>query len=56
MVVEGVNTAKVAYDMSIKNNVDMPITYEINQVLFNGKDARQAVLDLMQRDKKAEEF
>lgn len=56
MVVEGVNTAKVAYDMAIKNNVDMPITYEINQVLFNGKDARQAVLDLMQRDKKAEEF
>lgn len=54
MVVEGVNTAKAAYDLSIKYNVEMPITKEINDVLFNGKDTRKAVLDLMVRDMKDE--
>lgn len=49
MVVEGVNTAKAAYDLSVKYNVDMPITKEINEVLFCGKDARKAVMELMSR-------
>lgn len=54
MVVEGVNTAKAAYDLSIKYNVNMPITKEIYEVVFNGKDTRQAVIDLMTRDKTTE--
>lgn len=54
MVVEGVNTAKAAYDLAKKYNVDMPITKEINEVLFEGKDARVAVMDLMMRDGKSE--
>lgn len=56
MVVEGVNTAKAALDMAKAHNVDMPITFEINEVLFNGKNPKKAVLDLMLRDKKAEEI
>lgn len=54
MVVEGVNTAKAAYDLSKKYNVSMPITEEAYKVLFNGKSAKQAVNDLMTRSKAAE--
>lgn len=54
MVVEGVNTAKAAYDLSVKYNVDMPITYEINQTLFSNKNPKTAVFDLMTRNKTME--
>jgi len=54
MVVEGVNTAKAAYDLSFKYNVNMPITKEIYNVLFFGRDTKQAVVNLMTRDKTAE--
>ena len=50
MVVEGVNTAKAAKALANKYNVDMPITEEINKVLFEDKPARDAVLDLMMRE------
>lgn len=51
MVVEGVNTAKAAYELSLKYNVDMPITKEINEVLFNNKNTKDAVISLMTRNK-----
>ncbi len=51
MVVEGVNTSLAAYKLSQKYNVDMPITTEINKVLFEGEDPRDAVVRLMSRDK-----
>ncbi|MEA4815772.1 MAG: NAD(P)H-dependent glycerol-3-phosphate dehydrogenase [Lachnospiraceae bacterium] len=54
MVVEGVNTAKSINALADKYNVRMPIAREIKSVLFEGKDPRQAVLDLMMRDKKEE--
>lgn len=54
MVVEGVCTAKAAYDLSIKYNVQMPITKEIYGVLFEGKDAKLAVTNLMNREKTSE--
>ncbi len=54
MVVEGVNAARAAYDLSKKYDVAMPITEEAYKVLFEGKDAKQAVIDLMTRDKAAE--
>ncbi len=54
MVVEGVATTKPAYMLSKKLNVSMPITEEAYRVLFEGKDPRKAVIDLMTRDKKTE--
>jgi len=54
MVVEGVTTTKAAYDLAQKQKVPMPITVEAYEVLFNGKDPRQAVYDLMMRNKKNE--
>ncbi|MBS4023022.1 MAG: NAD(P)H-dependent glycerol-3-phosphate dehydrogenase [Dethiobacter sp.] len=51
MVAEGVRTTHTAWSLSQQYDVEMPITYEMNQMLFNGKDPRQAVGDLMQRGK-----
>lgn len=49
MVVEGVKTTKAAYELSIRVGVEMPITHELFQVLFEDKPPRRAVEDLMQR-------
>ncbi|CAM3158884.1 NAD(P)H-dependent glycerol-3-phosphate dehydrogenase [Sporolactobacillus spathodeae] len=54
MVVEGVRTAEAAYALAKKEDVDMPITSAIYQVLFEGKQPKEAVDELMGRDKKDE--
>lgn len=54
MVVEGVNTAKAAYKLSKKYQVSMPITEEAYKILFEGKDPKAAVFDLMTRSKTTE--
>lgn len=54
MVAEGVKTTESAYRLARKLGVDMPITEQVYRVLHENKDPRQAVLDLMTRDLKAE--
>ena len=54
MVVEGVATAKSAYDLSKKHKVEMPITTEVYRVLYENKDPKRAVHDLMTRAPKDE--
>lgn len=54
MVVEGVNTVQAACEMARQHGVSMPITEEIYQVLFQDKNVRSAVLDLMTRVGKPE--
>ena len=54
MVVEGVYSAKAALALAQKYQVTMPIVEQVNQVLFEGKAASQAVEDLMLRDKRIE--
>ena len=54
MVVEGVNTVGAAYNLSKKYDVSMPITAESYKILFEGKDPKHAVIDLMTRSKTAE--
>lgn len=54
MVVEGVYSAKAAMELSGKYDVSMPIIEQVNEVLFDGKSAKEAVMDLMLRDKKPE--
>jgi glycerol-3-phosphate dehydrogenase (NAD(P)+) len=51
MVVEGVRTTKAAYQLAQKFNVSMPITCALYDVLFNGKNAKDAVDVLMARGK-----
>lgn len=54
MVVEGVYSAKAAIGLAKRYEVSMPIIEEVNQVLFEGKTAREAVTELMLRGKRAE--
>jgi glycerol-3-phosphate dehydrogenase (NAD(P)+) len=51
MVVEGVYTTEPVYRLSRELGIKMPITTEAYEILFNGKDARKAVVDLMNRDR-----
>lgn len=54
MVVEGVYSAKAAMGLAKKYNVQIPIIEQVNEVLFDGKSAAEAVGSLMLRDKKIE--
>lgn len=54
MVVEGVSAAKPAQYLARKYQVDMPIIQEANAILYEGRDPKEAVLELMRRDKKSE--
>lgn len=54
MVVEGVNTTKSVYELSKKIEIEMPITNELYKILYEGKSPRDAVFDLMLRDKRHE--
>ncbi len=53
-VAEGVYTAREVYQRAKALQVEMPITDEVNQVLSHGKSARDAVMDLLGRQQKAE--
>ncbi len=50
MVAEGLYTAQSVLGLAAKNSVDMPICQEVHNVLFEGKDPRRAISDLMTRD------
>jgi glycerol-3-phosphate dehydrogenase (NAD(P)+) len=54
MVVEGVKTTQAAYKLSRLYEASMPITDELYEVLFNGKEPKAAVEDLMGRGRKDE--
>jgi glycerol-3-phosphate dehydrogenase (NAD(P)+) len=49
MVAEGVRTAPAAQLLAHRLQVDMPITEQICEVLFQGKDPRAAMDDLLSR-------
>ena len=53
-VVEGVYSAKAAKQMAQKYGAETPIIDQVCAILFEGKPAREAVSDLMLRDKKME--
>ena len=55
MVVEGVYSAKAAIALGKKYGVSMPISEEVNRVLFEGASAKDAVRRLMQRERKPED-
>ncbi|GAB6109310.1 NAD(P)H-dependent glycerol-3-phosphate dehydrogenase [Fusibacter bizertensis] len=54
MVVEGAYTVKAAYILMKKHGLEMPITNELYQVLYENKNAREAVNQLMTRQRKHE--
>lgn len=54
MVVEGVYSAKAALALARKFDVEIPIIEQVNKVLFEDKPAKEAMTDLMLRDRKIE--
>jgi len=53
-VVEGVETAESAFELSNKYNVEMPIVEQVYKIINEGKDPVLAVSDLMSRSMKPE--
>ncbi|CAM2078864.1 MAG: NAD(P)H-dependent glycerol-3-phosphate dehydrogenase [uncultured Clostridium sp.] len=56
MVVEGIKACYAFYNLKENLNVEMPITDALYKVLFEGKDAKKIVGELLERDKKAENY
>ena len=54
MVVEGVKACKAFYELIKKTGISMPITEALYKALFEAKNPREAVVELMVRDKTAE--
>ena len=53
-VAEGMHTCEAAHMLSIRHGVEAPITQQVYAVLFERKNPRQAVSDLMSREYKEE--
>ena len=53
-VAEGVKTARSARDLSRKTGVELPICEQVYGITHEGKNPRQAVVELMTRQPKAE--
>lgn len=54
MVAEGVRTVRAVLGLARAHGVAVPISEEVHAVLFEGKDPRQSIRDLMVRAPKAE--
>lgn len=53
-VAEGVETSQSAMELSMKLGVEMPITEQVYQVIYQGKSPKEAAKDLMNRTLKPE--
>lgn len=53
-VAEGIETAESAYQLSKKNNIELPIIEQVYRVIYEGKNPAAAVNDLMSRALKSE--
>lgn len=54
MVAEGVKTTLSSFQMAQRLGVEVPIIEQMHAILYKDKDPRQAVIDLMSRELKAE--
>jgi glycerol-3-phosphate dehydrogenase (NAD(P)+) len=54
MIAEGVKTTLSTYQLAAKLQVDVPIVEQMHAILYQDKDPRQAVIELMQRELKSE--
>jgi glycerol-3-phosphate dehydrogenase (NAD(P)+) len=54
-VAEGIKTARAVKQLADRAGLEMPITNEVNAVLYDGKPARDAVAELMSRPLREEQ-
>ena len=52
--VEGVYSAKAAYKLGQKYNIELPIVEQVNKVLFEDKSVKEAIVELLIRQKTEE--
>jgi len=55
MVAEGVTTTLSGWQLAQREKVDMPICEQVYRILYEGKNPRQALQDLMSRELRKEE-
>ena len=53
--VEGISAARETYILAKKNHVEMPISEQVYNVLFNDLNPKQAVQNLLAREQKSEQ-
>ncbi|MGB7211902.1 MAG: NAD(P)H-dependent glycerol-3-phosphate dehydrogenase [Gemmatimonadales bacterium] len=53
-VAEGAETARVAVALAARHEVDLPICSQVHRILYEGQDAKQAAVELMERSLKSE--
>lgn len=53
-VAEGVRTSRSVHQLAVKHNVDLPISRAVHAVIYEGKQPRDAVREIMTRDAKPE--
>ncbi len=49
MVAEGVGTCRAAYRLGLRHDIDLPIMNKMYEILYQAKDPRQAIRELMER-------
>ena len=54
-VAEGIRTTRSVHDLSKRHKVEMPITHQVYQILYQGARPRDAVHELMSRDPREEQ-
>ena len=54
MVIESIDNIEVAYELGKLHNIEMPIVETVYKVLYENLDPKEAVKNLMTRDKKME--
>lgn len=54
MVIEGIPSTQAAYELAQQQNIEMPITEAIYDVLYKGADIKQVIPQLMRREGKPE--
>ena len=53
-IAEGIKTSLSTYNLAKKMGIEMPISTEVYNIIYRGKNPRQAVKDLMTRELKVE--
>ena len=47
MVAEGIKTTKSVYDLAVKEKIDLPLTTQVYKVLYEKKELKKAIKDLI---------
>ncbi len=55
MTIEAIDNIEIAYELSKKYNVEMPIVDSIYNILYNNLNSKDAVVQLMTREAKQED-